>query len=228
MEEITKEDSLIYRNASGKLESSPVIVEMSLGKAGYVSLLDPKTHKLLGTVSYELQPTETKKLLKFEGLVSHVEGKGVATKLILELIKISKQLGAEDGLVASASTYNMSATARPLTNIPFYYKLGFQAKNPNTHNEILKSLKKNEPFPLKLNHDVGIELSKEAAAKLEQKAAAKQQEFEKQNETNTSVAEKFEKATEDLQQKLKLQIEAQKANPNNINYLNILDNSKDL
>ncbi len=204
MATIQKNDYLIYKNASGKLERIPVIIEnmeITQGKEWGLSVVNPDTKELLGTVTC----WKINNKLKFEGLISHVDGKGVGTKLILELINISKNLGADGILIAGASPSPGSQIKKPLTNIPFYYKLGFQAMNSDKHNAIKKLLDEKKDIPLGLNVFTDIELSKEAAAKLEQKATALQQAFEKQNTTNASQTEQFKKATDDLSEKIVLQ-----------------------
>ena len=210
MKKTQKTDFLIYKNASGKLESFPVIIETTedgKGITGNLCIYNPTSNELLGTVNYTLEENNKKKSLSFEGLVSHTEIKGIGTKLILELINISKNFGADGVLTAKASPYRLlesdQKTAKPLTNIPFYYKLGFQATNPDRHNAIKMLLEEKKDIPLGLNAFTYIELSKEAAIKLEQKAIAKQREFEKQNITNTSQVKQFNKAIDNVQEKLK-------------------------
>ena len=190
---INTDDFLIYKNAFGELERSPVIIEHDK-KAGNVLLKDPESGQLLGNVNYHLNS----KPLKFEGLESHVNGKNIGTKLILELIKISKESGAEGALTAEASPFHSSVSTvkKPLTNIPFYYKCGFQAANPDRHNKIMDFLANGKDIPLGLSVFTLINLSKEAATALEQKAIAQQRAFEKQQ---------IDKATENLQQKIKSQ-----------------------
>ena len=205
MATIQKKDYLIYKNASGKLERSPVIIEnleIVKGQTGKISILDPNTDKILGSIDYGSATINNEKALKFEALVSHIEGKGVGTKLILELINISRKIGANGILIAEPGPFSGSQISRPLTNIPFYYKLGFQAINPDRHNAIKKLLEEKKDIPLGLNINAYIKLSKEAATKLEQKAIALQQDFEKQNATNTSGAKQFKKATDDLSKKM--------------------------
>lgn len=60
-------------------------------------------------------------------------------------------------MIATASL-STGAGNRPLTNMPFYYKLGFKATDENMHTQILNCISKNEPVPLSLNCMVKIEL----------------------------------------------------------------------
>ena len=169
-------------------------LEIVKGKTGMLSLSESNTGEELGFVTWSLVESDKKKSLNFEGLTSHVEGKGVGTKLILELINLSKQFGAEGVLSAQASFSPGSRTTRPKTNIPFYYKLGFQATDTDKHNEIETILKRGENIPLRLNVFTDIELSKEASDALEQKAMAQQQAFEKQSTTKPLSAEQMKTA----------------------------------
>lgn len=196
MTSILTNDFLIYKNASGKLERSPVVVEHTK-QTGNLSLLNPESGQLLGTVNYILNTNP----LKFEGLESYVNGKGVGTKLILELIKISREIGANGTLIAQASPFRSQVTTvkKPLTNLPFYYKCGFKAISSDRHDKIMELLTKGKDIPPALNAFTTISLSKEAAIALEQKAISQQQAFEKQQ---------IKKGTENLQQKINLQNDA--------------------
>ena len=54
MATIQKNDYLIYKNASGKLERIPVIIEnmeITQGKEWGLSVVNPDTKELLGTVT---------------------------------------------------------------------------------------------------------------------------------------------------------------------------------
>ena len=196
----SKNDFLIYKNASGELERSPVIVEnmeIGKGKTGIVSLWEANTGNELGFVTYSLTENNNKKSLQFEGLTSHVEGKSVGTKLVLELINLSKRYGAEGVLTAQASFSSESKILRPKTNIPFYYKLGFRATDPKKDAEIQKC---GDNIPLRLNVFTAIELSKEAATALEQKEAAKRQAFANQNAPKTLTPAQMKLAKKELHQ----------------------------
>lgn len=200
---INTNDFLIYKKASGELERSPVIIRHNK-TAKDISLLDPNTGEILGSVMYtDINEINNKKMLKFEKLQSNIDGKGIGTKLILELTKISKELGANGALTSEASPLpNPDAKVKkPLTNMLFYYKCGFQAKIPELHNKIKELLAAGKDIPLGLNVLKDIELSKEAATALEQKAIAQQQAFEKQQ---------IQKATENLQQQINSQNDAKK------------------
>lgn len=107
----------------------------------------------LGDVQYTIS---NKNVLKFEGLHSYVEGCGIGTKLINELKKIAQSNGCNK-ICADASP-STGAGNRPLTNIPFYYKVGFKATNPETHKQILDCLNNNKPIPYELNFFTHIEL----------------------------------------------------------------------
>ncbi len=133
-----------------KVENSEVIK----GQNGFINLSD-EVGNLLGFVNYNIVEKDGKKYLKFEGLKSNVQGHGVGTKLIQELIKTSEQLGAEGRLIASASP--MTNKAGKVTNIEFYYKLGFKAVDPAKDAEICSYIEKGEPVPVRLNVFTEIE-----------------------------------------------------------------------
>ena len=92
------------------------------------------------------------KALHFQGLVSNVEGVGIGTKLIQELVKISEARGFEGRLIATAS----SMRADKLTNLGFYYKLGFKATDTQKHTAILDCIKNNKEITIELNHNTEI------------------------------------------------------------------------
>lgn len=120
---------------------------------GEVTIYDEFGNEL-GQVHYSLYE---KNVLKFEGLHSNVEGCGLGTRLITELKNLAKDNGCNK-LIATASM-STGAANRPLTNMPFYYKLGFKASNKDRHNQILDCINNNKPISFELNNMVDIELN---------------------------------------------------------------------
>ena len=130
--------------------------EVVKGQAGQVSLTD-ETGLLLGVVNYNIVEKDGVKSLNFEGLKADVQGQGVGTKLLGELVKISEHLGAEGRLTAEASPMGAGPNGT-ITNIEFYYKLGFKAIDPKINDEICSYIVKGEPVPIRLNVFTKIEL----------------------------------------------------------------------
>ena len=135
------------------------------GKAGIISL--SQGDNKIGNVLYSVVEYGEEKFLSFEGLASKVEGKGVGTKLICELVKLSKDLGGKGRLIAQASPFrsqNNSGqdTKRPMSNLGFYYKLGFRADNAEKDKKIKDCIEKGDSIPLSLNVFTNISLSEEA------------------------------------------------------------------
>lgn len=186
MIEVKKQDCLYYKTSSQVLAAMPVNIEHTyIGKdklCGYIIIKNDEED--IGNVQYGVYEKPGIKYIKFEGLSSHVEGKGVGTKLISELIKLSKEMGCEGQLTAQASpSASYGESKRPLTNMEFYYKLGFRADDEAKDNEIKSYIDKGERVPLRLNVFTNISLSKEAAEKLE----IKQKELEDAYKTQQSA-----------------------------------------
>lgn len=189
-----KKDFLFHRTSSGEIKPYPIEIEhieIINGYAGGISLHDKASGKVLGGVTYNtIKNQDGQKNLHFEGLSSNVEGLGVGTKLILELIKISQEIGAEGCLSANASPYRNSndskQSLRPLTNMEFYYKLGFNADDKVKDKEIRELLEKGEHIPLRLNVFTDISLSKEAAERLQQREQRIQQAFANTHKLSSS------------------------------------------
>ncbi|MFI3301462.1 MAG: GNAT family N-acetyltransferase, partial [Candidatus Gastranaerophilales bacterium] len=92
------------------------------------------------------------KALHFEGMVSNVEGVGIGRMLIDELVKASHEIGCGGRLIASASPLRGTQS-----NLGFYYKLGFEAVNPQKHAQIQDCIQNGKEIPLALNVFTDIE-----------------------------------------------------------------------
>lgn len=111
---------------------------------------------ILGVVTFDTRNNHSgQPSIHFEGLVSNVEGLGIGTKLIEELVKLSKSHGFEGRLTATASP--MKGINGKLTNIEFYYKKGFKAVSAEKHAMIEECLRQNKEIPLALNLFTEIE-----------------------------------------------------------------------
>ncbi len=143
--------------------SKPVKVDMNKIKidindymnSGTVSINDEFGNQL-GIVTFDMRNTHAGLPgIHFEGLVSNVEGLGIGTKLIDELVKMSKAKGCEGRLLATASP--MKGVNGKLTNLEFYYKKGFKAVSPEKHSMIEECIQQNKEIPLGLNFFTEIE-----------------------------------------------------------------------
>ena len=121
-------------------------------------------------VQYDIREQNGLKVLHFEGLESKLAGQGVGTKLIEQLVQKSKELGAEGRLVAQASP--KKSVSGKLTNLEFYYKLGFRAADDTKHKQILKCIEQgDEKSLLALNVFTDIYLTPEGINKILNKTA---------------------------------------------------------
>ena len=143
--------------------NKPVKVDMNKIKidindymnSGTVSINDEFGNQL-GIVTFDMRNTHAGLPgIHFEGLVSNVEGLGIGTKLIDELVKMSKAKGCEGRLLATASP--MKGVNGKLTNLEFYYKKGFKAVSPEKHTMIEECIQQNKEIPLALNFFTEIE-----------------------------------------------------------------------
>ena len=172
MFKLKAKECLYYKSSQG-IACETVTVECigygEDGKNGVVSLSDDNGP--IGCVQYCMVEKNGKRTLKFEGLASGVEGKGVGTKLILTLIQLSKEMGGNGSLTAQASPFILldkfdNKINRPLSNMGFYYKLGFHADDKEKDRRIKEFIKRDEDVPLGLNTFADISLSAEAAQRL--------------------------------------------------------------
>lgn len=172
MFKLNGQDCLYYKSTRGII-CEPITVECigygEEGRSGVVSLSSCDNE--IGCVQYCMIEKDNKRTLKFEGLASGVEGKGVGTKLILTLIQLSKEMGGNGSLTAQASPFILldkfdNKINRPLSNMGFYYKLGFHADDKEKDRRIKEFIKRDEDVPLGLNTFADISLSAEAAQRL--------------------------------------------------------------
>lgn len=118
--------------------------------------IDDEFGNQLGRVAFDMRNTHAGLPgIHFEGLVSNVQGLGIGTKLIDELVKMSKAKGCEGRLLATASP--MKGVNGKLTNLEFYYKKGFKAVSPEKHSMIEECIQQNKEIPLSLNLFTEIE-----------------------------------------------------------------------
>lgn len=172
MFKLKEQDCLYYKSIHGII-CEPITVECvgygEDGRSGVVFLNGCDNE--IGCVQYCMVEKDNKKMLKFEGLASGVEGKGVGTKLILTLIRLSKEMGGNGRLTAQASPFILTdkfcnKINRPLSNMGFYYKLGFRSDDKEKDKRIKEFIKRDEDIPLGLNTFADISLSEEAAQRL--------------------------------------------------------------
>lgn len=163
------------KNTEFKLEKN----ESVPNQCGVLELQDI-SDKQAGVVNYDLREINGQKVLHFEGLKSNISGAGVGSKLIKELVKLSNELGAEGRVVATASP--MMSPNGKLTNMGFYYKLGFKATDATKDAEIRKLLAEGKEIPVSLNVFTDIELTPDGIVKntLSSKEAKKLEPMQKQ------------------------------------------------
>ena len=123
----------------------------------------------LGLVNIQSEPIlNGKTYLHFEGLQSNVDGLGIGSKLIHELEKKSIELGHEGRLIAHASPSPATGCKKPLTNLGFYYKLGFKATDSEIDKQITQCIREGKDIPISLNYDVQIEYIPQKSAQIQQ------------------------------------------------------------
>ena len=160
-------------------------------KCGVLVLKNSNGEKV-GDVNYDLREVNGQKVLHFEGLKSNISGAGVGSKLVQELVNLSKELGAEGRVVATASP--MMSPNGKLTNMGFYYKLGFKATDATKDAEIRQLLAEGKEIPISLNVFTNIELTPEGIVRntLKSKEAKKLEPMQKQYpEIANSIIEEY-------------------------------------
>lgn len=131
------------------------------GLSGSITIKNSQGEQL-GNVNYSILEQNGKKVLKFEGLESKKSGMNIGTKLIEELVMKSIELGAEGRLIAEASpSIGSGANGRPMSNLGFYYKLGFKADDPTIDAKIRECIESGKEIPLSLNIFTKISLTEE-------------------------------------------------------------------
>ena len=172
----------IMAETSSKTNANKFKVERigtSQNKCGVLELQNSNGEQV-GVANYDLREINGQKVLHFEGLKSNISGAGVGSKLIQELVKLSNELGAEGRVVATASP--MMSPDGKLTNMGFYYKLGFKATDATKDAEIRKLLGEGKEIPVSLNVFTDIELTPDGIVKntLSSKEAKKLEPMQKQ------------------------------------------------
>lgn len=146
-------------NSAKKVDIAISHTETVKGKAGQISII-AKDNSVIGVVNYDCRVVNGEKVLHFEGLDSKQQGLGIGTKLIQELVQKSKELGADGRLVAQASP--AKAVNGKVTNLGFYYKLGFKAVDEQKNAKIEEYINNGKEIPLELNVFTDIYLTKDA------------------------------------------------------------------
>ena len=183
MESIGGQDNLLG-NIELKQEDFKVErIGTSQNKCGVLELQNSNGEQV-GVVNYDLREVNGQKVLHFEGLKSNISGAGVGSKLVQELVNLSKELGAEGRVVATASP--MMSPNGKLTNMGFYYKLGFKATDATKDAEIRQLLAEGKEIPISLNVFTNIELTPEGIVR---NTITKQSSLQDVN--NNNIKEKF-------------------------------------
>ena len=123
-------DFLYRKISSNTVVATPIVVGVCGGASGTIFLKENDVQ--IGCVAYGVCERNGEKSLKFEGLASISNGKGVGSKIIIELVKLSKEMGCDGRLCAQVSPYRSQndcgkGVDHKLTNMGFYYKLGFNS-----------------------------------------------------------------------------------------------------
>lgn len=154
--EVIGKGHIFDKNTGKVIKVNPEKIKIETNEYG-ISLND-EFGNVLGSVQTDKELiVNGKTYLHFEGLQSNVDGLGIGTKLIRELEKKSFELGHEGRLIATASPFPSTGTKKPLTNLGFYYKLGFKATDSEIDKQITQCIREGKEIPLSLNSFVQIE-----------------------------------------------------------------------
>lgn len=121
--------------------------------SGSLIIRDTNTSQELWKLSYRTQNDSIEICI----IISYKEW--TWTKLVQRLAKLSKIKWKNGVLIALANPFVVSdkqSYRKELTNLWFYYKQGFRAKDEKIHQEIKKYLDSGEEIPISLN--VNVEL----------------------------------------------------------------------
>ncbi len=124
--------------------------------AGVITQVSPEG-QIAGSVKFNLITcADGKKVLHFERLESQIEGAGIGKKLISELVKKSFELGAE-GRIEAETNVSAVKDGKPLTNLGFFYRMGFRAADPKIDTQIRECIENGQEIPIMLNFGVKLE-----------------------------------------------------------------------
>ncbi len=154
--EVIEKGHILDKNTGKVIKVNPEKIRIETNEYG-ISLND-EFGNVLGSVQTDKELfVNSKTYLHFEGLQSNVDGLGIGTKLIHELEKQSVKLGHGGRLIATASPFPATGCKKPLTNLGFYYKLGFKATDSKIDKQITQCIQEGKDIPLSLNSFVQIE-----------------------------------------------------------------------
>ena len=154
--EVIGKGHIFDKNTGKVIKVNPEKIKIETN--GFGISLNDEFGNVLGSVQTDKELiVNGKTYLHFEGLKSNVDGLGIGTKLIRELEKKSFELGHEGRLIATASPFPSTGTKKPLTNLGFYYKLGFKATDSKIDKQITQCIREGKDIPLSLNSFVQIE-----------------------------------------------------------------------
>ncbi|MBR1425099.1 hypothetical protein IJ579_06010, partial [bacterium] len=118
---------------------------------------------VLGQVGYMLTGRQGEETLYFLNFKTEVNGLGIGTMLIDVLKKKASELGVS--ISADADPTYLQGSNKGATNLAFYYKMGFRAKDPGIDKLVCECLDKDLPIPTFLNHRVAIDNTREPYVK---------------------------------------------------------------
>lgn len=165
--EVIEKGHILDKNTGKVIKVNPEKIKIETNEYG-ISLND-EFGNVLGSVQTDKELlVNGKTYLHFEGLQSNVDGLGIGTKLIQELEKQSVKLGHGGRLIATASPSPATGCKKPLTNLGFYYKLGFKATDSKIDKQITQCIREGKDIPISLNYDVQIEYIPQKSAQIQQ------------------------------------------------------------
>ncbi len=134
-------------------------------KDGIIQLKDERDN-LLGVAEFYIDEDQ----LYLSALGSYADGLNIGTTLVQELIKIANVRGVK--IVGQAEhAPGFGSLQKNPTNLKFYYKMGFRAKDSEIDKIIRECIDKNLDIPMSLNRSVEIEyVGKTASHEIERTA----------------------------------------------------------
>ena len=138
-------DSKTHKPIKVNTETMTINIKFAKGEDGKIDIKDERGN-LLGVAEFRTNNKE----IYIDSIGSFVNGAGIGTRIINELIKIAQKENLKLTATAVACT-GFGSSSKSASNLGFYYKMGFRVTEPEHDRLIRECLDKGIDIPVFLN-----------------------------------------------------------------------------